>query len=433
MKVNDAYFSNGAFLVVTTGARYEYIPGELKIYQGLRTDVNDKRHIATVAIEGNPKFEKVEANNDHVLLWSEKLNIGVYGDSTCILAPKENLSISFKGNFKPDYEGHYKGELLLIDALGGMEIYPQRYEAGYEVKKIELGKNDWVAEYVLSANERVMIAAFPGKEFDWDASFKSNVIINSGGFGSKTPFEIGVLPSDDLLRQWSDFFDITVLFYNSIYKNGKGGGPYEIANAPEFRRVISTCHSHGMKVGAYTSLFYFYRAFKTTEPYYEQILALKNTYNIDGVYIDGLLFDQDPFYIDDKITNWEAIRRLRQLFGQDGVIVYHGTSLGSPVATAPNVDCYCTITLNGEGVKFKDANDPYVRYQVRKYGISNTVGSWITYSTPKVLTPRQIIDAHIKMNGRMWYSEYDLTMVNPKDFLYYRTQLAQLRKSHSLH
>ena len=49
---------------------------------------------------------------------------------------KAKLSINCKGNFKPDYEGHHKGELLLIDDSGGIEIYPQRYEAGYKIKKL---------------------------------------------------------------------------------------------------------------------------------------------------------------------------------------------------------------------------------------------------------------------------------------------------------
>ena len=50
-------------------------------------------------------------------------------------------------------KGQYKGEILLIDEFGGMEIYPQRYEASYKVGKIELGRKDWVAEYLLNANE----------------------------------------------------------------------------------------------------------------------------------------------------------------------------------------------------------------------------------------------------------------------------------------
>lgn len=179
MRIERDYAQNGAFLVITTGARYEYVPGELKIYQELDNDI-DRRLVATLTIRDVNEFEKVESNYDHVLLWSENLNIGIYGDSTCILAPKKNLDISFKGNFKPDYEGRNKGELLLIDGLGGVEIYPQRHETGYQIKRIELGKKSWAADYVLNANERVMIAAFPGREFDWPKSFKLHWTVTTG-------------------------------------------------------------------------------------------------------------------------------------------------------------------------------------------------------------------------------------------------------------
>ena len=433
MRIESSYFNDGAFLVETTGARFEYVKGQLKIYQGL--DAKNRRLLSTITFDNEPNFIKVKASNDHILLWSKDLNLGIYGDSTLIVSPKNKQQLKCRGNFKPDYEGRYKGELLLIDDLGGMEIYPQRYEAGYKIKKIELGKQDWIADYELKAGERVMIAAFPGRTFDWDVSFKSNVIINSAGFDkSKSPFQAGILPSDSLLTQWSNFFNIVVLVYNSVYKNRQPGGPYDVANETEYERVIQTAHSKGMKVATYTSLFYWYLESGTdVDAYINAIKILKDKYNIDGVYIDGLLFDQYRKF-DNKITNWETIRRLRQMFGAQGAIVFHGTHhgthLGVATATVPNIDSYCTITYTGEGVKFKDANDPYVKYQVRKYGISNTIGSWITYSTPDVLTERQLIAAHINMNGRKLYSEYDFTQKKEADFKYYLKQIAILKKNH---
>jgi len=429
MRIESSYFADGAFLVETTGARFEYVKGQLKLYQGLSK--SNRRLLSTITFKNEPNFIKVEDNNDHIILWSKDLNIGIYGDSTCIIAPKVDIAMNCRGNFKPDYEGRYEGELLLIDDKGGMEIYPQRYEKGYDIKNIELGKSDWVADYELNVGERVMIAAFPGKEFDWEASFKSNIVINSAGFDkSKSPFQAGILPSNSLLTQWSGFFNIVILFYNSAYKNRQPGGPYDVANEAEYKRVVQIAHANGMKVATYSSLFYWYVDYgKTADSYMTEIQNLKSKYNIDGVYIDGLTFDQYK-KIDNKIINWETVRRLRQLFGPQGIIVLHGTHLGSATSTTPNLESYCTMTLTGEGVKFKDANDPYVQYQVRKYGISNTVGSWITYSTPDVLTTRQITDALIKMNGRIWYSEYDFTQKKSTDFAYYLQQLETLRQAY---
>jgi len=410
MKIEGVYQADGAFLVTTTGARFEYSAGELKIYQGLGSDIG-RCLVATMTIEDVNEFEKVESNDDHVLFWSEKLNIGIYGDSTCIIAPKEKLDISFKGNFKPDYEGRYKGELLLIDDLGGMEIYPQRYEAGYKVRKIELGKKNWLAEYTLNAGERVMVAAFPAREFDWEKSFKCNIVTTCGSMGLGLGNPYGQMPSDFTIRRWSINFDIITMFFNGLYKKDnlykrpRPGGPYIVANETEFVRFLRTSHKNGMKVAVYCSLGAFASKHKSFDSFYTQIENLKSKFGIDGVYIDGLTFDN----VDNKIANWEMIRRLRRLFGKDGVIVLHGTHLGRPVATAPNIDSYCDATLNGEGVAFKSVNDPYVRYQVRKYGISNTIAMWKTGPHPPSITYKDIIDATINMNGRKRWGGYVVT------------------------
>lgn len=427
MKIVSVYFDDGAFLIVTTGARFEYAAGELKIYQGLGGDLN-RRLVATLTIEDVGRFEKVEANDDHVLLWSENLNIGIYGDSTCILAPKVKLGIGFKGNFKPDYEGRYKGELLLIDDAGGMEIYPQRYEAGYELKRIELDKKDWVAEYLLNADERVMIAAFPGRHFDWVKSFKSNVAFTAGNDGRNVNQAYGKMPSERLLQRWSTNFDIIVMWYKGLYMDPEPGGPYIVANEPELKRFTTTVHENGMKVAVYCSFIYFAHKNKNLNEFYSQIEALKNKFGIDGVYIDGLTFDVGLHRIDNKIANWEMIRRLRELFGANGVIIFHGTHLGSPVATVPNIDAYCDVTLSGEGVAFNSVNDPYVRYQVRKYGISNNVAMWKPGPHPDSITDKDIIDAILAMNGRErhWVRDVKLT----DRYKYYLRRLEDVKKSY---
>jgi hypothetical protein len=432
MKVEDSYFADGCFLIVTTGARFEYTLGKMKIYQGLSTDIGSKRLVATVTIEGAGNAEKVEANNDHVLLRCGNLGIGIYGDSTCIIAPKEQISVKVTGDFKPDYEGRYNGELLLIDNAGGVEIYPQRYEAGYKVKTIDLGKKHWVAEYLLSAGERVMIAAFPGRKFDWEKSFRTHFTVTTGQGNAKL-YPYGQMPPDNTIKRWSMYLDIIAVQYNGLWASGETYGPYIVLNKPEVRRMINTAHKNGMKVIAHCSLFYWKLADKDIESFYEQIKDVKDTYNTDGVYIDGLLFDWGGHKIDDKIVNWETIRRLRQLFGKDGIIIYHGTSLGSPVATVPNIDSYCDATLNGEGVAFQSLDDPYIKYQVRKYGISNTVGLWITDKKPRSITETEIIDKLIEMNCRKWWNGYAFGQDFDSNFLYYLKKLAVLKQSYLEH
>ena len=408
MKITSSNFSNGAFLVETTGARFEYASGILKVYQGLS---GTKRLLSTITFDQNTPFERVVDNDDHVLLWSEKLNIGVYGDSTCIIAPRTELAMSCKGNFKPDFEARYKGELLLIDNLGGIEIYPQRYEAGYEITNIELGKKDWLANYRLKANERVMLAAFPGKPFDWDASFKSNLIVMYGSMGYGIGNVYGQMPPESTIAQWSKNLHIIYLSYQGLYKNytkkkyGYPGGPYTVANEAEFRRFVKTAHSYNLKISPYTSLYYHQQINPDREDYYQQVKALKEQFDIDGVFVDGLLPDLEGYKMDDKCGRWEMIRRLRQLFG-NGPIVYHTSNKDIPFDIVPNVDVYASITLTGENVPFQSVDDPYVKYAVRKYGISNTVGMWVLGKHPDTISPQSILDAEISMNCRKRWGSY---------------------------
>jgi len=427
MKIESSYFAENAFLIETTGARFEYVKGQLKIYQGL--DKTNRRLLSTVTFDNEPNFIKVKASDDHILLWSKDLNLGIYGNSTLIVSPKNKQQLKCRGNFKPDYEGRYKGELLLIDDLGGMEIYPQRYEAGYKIKKIELGKQDWIADYELKAGERVMIAAFPGREFDWEKSFRMN-IIGTGGRATAEIYPDGELPPDAVIREWSRKFDVMYVSYGSLYKESAPGGPYMLKNKAEFERLVRTAHRNGMKVVAYSSLFYHYRRTRDIESYYEEMKLLHDKYAIDGLYVDGLLFDQEPYWIDDKIVNFEMMRRLRRLFGSEGLIFYHGTSLGSPVATIPNVDSYCDVTVYGEGVAFRSVKDPYVRYQVRKYGISNTIGIWLTDNNPNSIGYAEIVDAVIEMNCREWWGDATFNQKFNARFRYYLKRFGILKKAY---
>jgi len=444
MKIERSYCPEGNFIVETTGGIFEYADCLLKIYQGL--DRDKRRLLASISLKGQPRFEKIEATDDHILFWSEQVNIGIYGDSTCILAPKSSLELNCKGNFKPDYEGRFKGELLLIDEGGGMEIYPQRYEAGYELKKLELGREDWIADYILKADERVMIAAFPGRPFDWERSFKTRILITHGSTGLGVDNVYGQMPPDRTIKQWSENFDILVLFFRGLYKRPNhdlnalwSHSPYIIENEPELQRLVNTAHINGLKVATYCSLFSYYRKTRDIESFYAQIKALHEKFDIDGVYVDGLAFDFDTSKDDNKILNWDIIRQLRLLFGKNGVLILHDTQNGTSVSTVPSIDSYCDATINGEGVSFHSLDDPYIKYQVRKYGISNTVGIWRADGKhPESITYKNIIDTLLLMNGRLeahaWVPVYEPPSNNKyrwgngmdKKYMYYLEKLSKL-------
>ncbi|MCX5638240.1 MAG: hypothetical protein NTX52_11200 [Planctomycetota bacterium] len=68
-----------------------------------------------------------------------------------------------------------------------------------------------------------------------------------------------------------------------------------------------------MKVIVHCSLFYFCRRYGNDyESFFSQVKAVHDEFNTDGVYIDGLTFDCDVHKIDNKIANWEMVRRFRR-------------------------------------------------------------------------------------------------------------------------
>ncbi len=423
MRIKDSQFDKDAFLIVTTGAKFEYAQGEMKIYQELQ----NKRLLATIEISGTPEFEKVEANDDHILLWSENLNIGIYGDSTCILEPKEELELKCSGNFKPDYEGRHDGELVLIDDSGGIEIFPQRHETGYKVKKLNLGKRDWIVEYLLNANERVMIAAFPPRKFNFQQSY-SDRIVHTGGIHIKaSDTSTGFLPPDEVIQAWRKYVNIICINGDGLYPGKKNwgnssynwfrsktpgrwcfGGPYKPAKPSELQRVVATAHKLDMKVVIYVTAFYYYKS-NDPEAFFEDARTIYNEYDLDGIYVDGLYRDKKYLtgaILDNKIINWELMRRLRKLIGSEGILYYHGSGDRSQVAVVPNIDALCDFVLYGESVEFNNFSDDYIQYQVRKFGISNTIGIIKASRKPSWMSEEYVLKEMVSFNGRARWGTY---------------------------
>lgn len=407
MRIESSYFDKTAFLIETTGARFEYAKGILKLYQGL--DAIKRRLLAEIEFDNDPNFVNVESTPDHILFVSSDINIGIYGDSTLIISPKKKQTLICTGHFKPVYEGRYKGELLLIDKKGGMEIYPQRYESGYKIRQIELDKADWIVKYALDMDQRVMIAAFPGRPFDWEESFRCNMLFTYGGRGMGKGNPYGQMPPDQAVKKWAQQgFNILTVSFEGVYKDiprfpsPTPSIPYVVDNVSEFRRVVQAAHRYGLRFSVYASFYYHYKKFRDSELYFSQIKKLKQDFGIDGIYLDGMLSEDHRSRLDDKIKNWEMIRRLRQLFGPEGSIIYHATNRGSEVATVPNIDTYCTATLVGEIDHWEGPRSKYVQYHVRKYGISNTNAFWLTNHKPANFSYDNVISAVLSMNARLW-------------------------------
>ena len=125
MRIESSYFANGAFLIETTGARFEYVKSELKIYQGL--DKVNRRLLSTIAFDNEPNFIKVEDSNDHILFWSKDFNIGIYKNSGCIIGAKNEIN-ALCGKTKIKYNLK-KDQYLVISKYGQIKVCATKSDA----------------------------------------------------------------------------------------------------------------------------------------------------------------------------------------------------------------------------------------------------------------------------------------------------------------
>jgi len=150
-RVEISYPAEGGFLAVTDDARYEYVPGLLKVYQ---VHDSEQRLVATAAFDGKYLFEKSSESYDRALVWSERLNAGVGGNSSLILAAKGNVTVSVTGMFTPSMlvEGD---SLFAVDAKGSIRVSNNwDYYA-----KAALGKDSqWSVSYKLVPGRKLTIS-----------------------------------------------------------------------------------------------------------------------------------------------------------------------------------------------------------------------------------------------------------------------------------
>ncbi len=454
MRVEKSYLSEDAFLVVTSGARFEYVPGKLKIYQGL--DEN-KRLLATMSFDSNAIFQKAESNDDHTIFTSDTFNMGIYADSTLILSPHEILSVTCEGAFMPDYRDRIDGEMILIDEKGGLEILPQQGGPGYKFKNLTFAKNGWTAQYTLYPTQRVMIAAFPPRVFNFKQANDLQIVHTAGAADFKNDMSLGYLPPDNVIQAWSKYASVITIQGSGLY-SGHGdikksgyrypertpgkwnfGGPYVPLMPNELRRVIRTAHSCGMKVLPYTSVFFHYAA-PDADAYFNDVKQMVDTYRPNGIYIDEMYMDKQfegGRVLDDKIANWELMRRLRELVGPDGIIYYHGSGGRDALSAVPNIDALADTVLYAEGVPFNSFDDLYIKYKVRKYGISNTIGMIKADKKPDRISMTQVVEVMLKMNNRMRWLAYPVLDNTgrciwptnpPSDMIFYYKKIAELKK-----
>ena len=455
MKVRNVHVSEGLIKVETTGAIFQINTDQsvLNLVQkiGIHRNVGSFKFIT-----GIDNLRIVEKNLERVIVDTENFNLGIYGDSSFIISPKKNgIIVRYKSHFSPDYIGNKYGEYMLADDFGGMIIYPQRYESGYKIIKKKLDEDDFNLSYKINYGQRILSGVFPPRDYNLIQSFNDKIVFCNGY--SKNGVSTGILVDNETIEKWSKYVNIICLFNGGLYKgltNGKGYtfpgrepykwpfvGPYKPFKPSELKRVVNVANSLNMKVIVYISFLFHYKM-PDYNFFLDEIEEVYNRYNIDGFYVDGLSQDWKHgiklLSKEDRIVNYEIMRRIRKIVGSKGVIFYHGSGDRSEVSVIPNVDSLCDFVIYGESVPFESFKDHYIRYQVRKKSISNTIGMIKADKRSSKITIEDVRNEMLRIGNReRWWAHYQVDIHNrpvwpnipPADILTYFNKLNRLKNN----
>jgi len=272
--------------------------------------------------------------------------------------------VAVEGAYEPQYRQQVRHDFFLPDEQGGLGMYLVSGEARSELPAS--WKPNWSVRYHVGTPAELWVSAFPPKPFDWAQSRET--MLHS--FSCKHPY-----PSDAELRAWRRYGSVLTL-HSWVWKGSSGSrygvekdnswtaGDFEPKSAEEFRRVVQTAHSLGMKVIPYMSPYYAARP--TSEGingFVRKVAQRKKEYGLDGVYFDGAA--------ESVKTAYDAVVWTRQAIGDDGILHMHLT--GVPTMVCPFIDCHADYLLRGEHLGL---SRDYARWHVSCYNLGNSIGTF---------------------------------------------------------
>jgi len=395
MKLESIEHTDRGLTAITTGARYE-LDAEartLVCYQR----IPQERKVVTFSFDPPlaplrmpPKIltrmEPIFYDEDWGALVGEDVGLSINGDSLIVLGTNKPLTITATSHIAPRHYRLFNQNLLAIDEQGGFCLYPEirlEYEAEpsrFTGEPEDTSEPGWQATLQVGPCQRVALGVFPPKSFPWEQSFRDR-IVHSNRY-----------PADEAIRSWSQRCNILVLHQN-IYEGGSSRGPYVTEDEGEFRRVISTAHECGMQVAPYFNPGAYHD--QDADHMLDLILDFRERYGFDGCYFDGL------YRGDQWIKSYIFIRTVRLFLG-DKVIYTHCTLNPPANATSiycPFIDAYSDFILRGEGQTIGGPDDPYLRYVVGTYNISNSIAT-LKGDKMQDATEQEKLQAMLDLHGR---------------------------------
>lgn len=400
MAIEKVFVSGKVTTLKTTGGsfRFNFDKGIIEISQRIGT----KRQLASITLDRNYTNALVNHNsNGFDYTWSgtkpEDPQIIISGDSVIRFYNIKRLKVALC--FTPvhqkfiDVPARFNaGGLLALDETGGLAITP----SGYAFSKSPLPRfenGEWKLD---AANPQLLlfIAVLPPREFDWERSFWPVVHYSS---------HIDRYPSDEQIVGYSKYAKVLEM-HSWVWQNrydenerDENGNKWPAwhdnsyfrqdykwipDNEAELKRVIKIAHAYGMKVAPYVGF---------SEGDYDlglaEIRRLKDTYGIDGVYVDGL-FGEKPEW------GYPAARYLRELFGEEGWLTVHN-SHGSG-CWAPFINSYADLIITSE-------HELLDRWTSTSYNISNATASFWPEAPLRgsALPLKTLIDDSLLYNNRV--------------------------------
>lgn len=370
MSVETAEQTPNGARIVTTGAEYLFDFTNCTIT--CRQRICAQREVISVrCAQPFGQLKIVQKNADVCVLQGDGLAFGVQADSLITLATNRTLDLTITSHIAPKHMVTQGPHLLAVDDDGGFVIshdFNSKYQTpGCELTNLpdETKLPNWNFRYRVGERERVGLAVFPPRPYDWKTSFEKRIVNVTG------------LLSDDAIRFYRKYCTVLMLFdANRLYDQCRtpkpGRGPYVFLDPAGMRRTVKTAHDLGMQVITYCNttgeLDLWYG--DDTDKAFDHVASVTREYNIDGWYFDGV-FARDGW---SRAYSW--MRRMRDLVGPQGILYTHCT-LNPPLTRddfyLPFIDTYNDFLLRGEGQAIKGVNDPYMRYIINSHRISNAI------------------------------------------------------------
>ena len=354
-------------------------------------------------------IELIHHSSGAVVFEGAGTTLRINGDSTVMIAPGQHGDIRAELSFPPDCHFGAGGNHNFFDPNGGISFFDNGNSPD---PLVELESAPISVTWSWRAGAVFWSVVSPPKPFDWDASFQ-----HYAGQGSSHLRY--VYPSDGEIEAASK--QASILFLHSEMMLWKAWQTDLTPRDPEkLAHVINAAHERRMKVIVYTTPVWFLKDTPreheqqidptpgpmgtvphwgkpdNADLFFQQISRVFKEMSLDGFYFDGIYGAPEHL-----AASYHLTRSARELVGDDGVLIYHGTgdapSIGGSRTYCPSLNTYYNYILRGEGEE-KRTDPEYVRYFLSSYNLSNSVCLSL-YRTDEIPSADQI-DLTLRANVR---------------------------------